>query len=65
MTKTTVIKMGTPKLKTYSVSFPNLPVVEYEVANPEVALENYRVQFNLSPDRPYRAYTIKEVFNGD
>lgn len=65
MPKSVVVKMGNPKLKTYSVSYPNLPVVEYEVANPEVALENYRVQFNLSPDRPYRAYTIKEVINGD
>jgi len=63
--KTNVIKLGTPKLKTYAVSYPNLPVVEYEVANPEVAIENYRIQFNLAPERPYRSYTIKEVFDGD
>jgi hypothetical protein len=57
--------MGNPKIKTYAVSYPNLPVVEYQVANPEVALENYRIEFNLSPDRPYRAYTIKEVTDGN
>lgn len=50
--------------KTYLVKYGVLPEVEYEVISPEVAVESYRAHFSLSPERPYKSYTIKEVKNG-
>ena len=52
------------KTKIYRIRYGNLPEIEYEVLSPEVAVESYRAYYHLSPDRPYKSYTIKEVKNG-